>query len=176
MTTRTFTHDELKELDLDWRDHGGLIVSCESIDKARWYTLMRIVFEHDGSLWEIFRMDPATEMQEGQDIWDMDPVTAYQVEPYEATVTKYPEGPMTIPDLEPADLTDPDLDDLLARHDAQVRTLLLRREQLAFQLRHSADIAERATEVGVTRHVADDDLATELAIVNEELAAMGVEL
>lgn len=87
--TRGFSHDELEELGLDWKRSGPPVIECETIDKRRWYSVMRIVFRHDGAFWQINRSDPATEMQEGQDIWIDDPVKAVQVEPYEATVTKY---------------------------------------------------------------------------------------
>ena len=67
---------------------------------------------------------------------------------------------MTLPDLEPADLDDPDLDDAMRRHDEQVAALLCRREDLARRYRHAID---------------DDayDLAAELEMVDEELAALG---
>lgn len=87
--TREFSHDELEELELDYSTDGAPIVECEPWDKRRWYTVMRIIFEHDGALWRIYRMDPATEMQEGQDKWGSDPVVATRMEPYEVTVTKY---------------------------------------------------------------------------------------
>lgn len=89
MNTRTFTHDELEDLELNWSTGGAPIVQCTPRHKRRWYTVMRIVFEHDGAFWQIDRMDPATEMQEGQDRWESDPVVATQVEPYEATVIRY---------------------------------------------------------------------------------------
>lgn len=88
-TTRTFTHEELEELQLDWSSSGAPIVECEAYDKRRWYTIMRIVFEHDGALWQIERMDPNSEIQEGQDTWASDPVTATLVESYEVSVIKY---------------------------------------------------------------------------------------
>ena len=87
--TRTFTHDELEDLSLDWSTAGDPIVSCEAYGKHRWYTVMRIVFTYEDALWQIERMDPATEIQEGQDIWSSDPVVATQVEPYEVPVIKY---------------------------------------------------------------------------------------
>lgn len=88
-TTRTFTVAELEELQLDYLDSGAPIVQCEAYDKRRWYTVMRIVFEHDSALWQIERMDPNSEIQEGQDKWSSDPVVATQVEAYEVPVTKY---------------------------------------------------------------------------------------
>jgi hypothetical protein len=88
-TFRAFTHDELEELGLDWKASGEPIIQSEAHDKRRWYTIVRIIFEHDGAFWRIDRMDPATEMQEGQDIWSSDPVVAVRVEPYSVTITKY---------------------------------------------------------------------------------------
>lgn len=87
--TREFSHEELEELELDWRTSGGVVKESEVYDRMRWAAVLRIVFAYDGAFWQIDRMDPATEMQEGQDIWDADPVVATRVEPYEVTVTKY---------------------------------------------------------------------------------------
>lgn len=88
---REFTVEELEEVyDLPWN-----AVSNEEDYKARWYTGRIVVFKADDDLhYEVYYMDPATEMQEGQDRWNIDnyernTVTAYRVEPVEVTVTKW---------------------------------------------------------------------------------------
>lgn len=74
--TRKFSVEELEEdYDLPW---GA--VSDEVADKHRWYTIHELVFKaDDGHHYEVNYMDPATEMQEGQDRWFDDPMTAVKV-------------------------------------------------------------------------------------------------
>jgi hypothetical protein len=88
MTTRKFSVEQLEELDITWRTDAP-VVFTEEWDQRRWYTVRRVVFKFEDQLWEIFYNDPATEMQEGQDRFDHDPVTAHLVEPVEVTVTRY---------------------------------------------------------------------------------------
>lgn len=90
-TTRTFTADELNDLELDWLDTAGntSVVHIEDIGHGRWYRYQRVVFTHDGQLWRIRRQQPLTEIQE-KDPWNGDDtVTATLVEPYQETVTRY---------------------------------------------------------------------------------------
>lgn len=85
---RTFTRDELEELGLPDSDHT---VHTEQIDERRWYSIHELIFrvEDDGPLWRVSYYEPLTELQE-HDTWnDAETIEAVQVEPYEATVTKY---------------------------------------------------------------------------------------
>jgi hypothetical protein len=86
--TRTFSVEQIEDMGLTWRVDAP-VVSTEEWDQHRWYTVRRVIFEFESQLWEIFYNDPATELQEGQDKFDEDPVTAYQVEPFQVTVTQY---------------------------------------------------------------------------------------
>lgn len=90
--TREFTVEELEE-DYDL-PYGGEI-SFERIDKHRWYTVCEVVFQaDDGLTYMVDYLDPATEMQEGQDRWPIhsytnNTVLGIRVEPKEITVTKW---------------------------------------------------------------------------------------
>jgi hypothetical protein len=86
--TRTFSVEQIEEMGLTWRVDAP-VVSTEEWDKLRWATVRRVIFEYESKLWEIFYNEPATEMQEGQEAFEEDPVTAYQVEPFQVTVTQY---------------------------------------------------------------------------------------
>lgn len=48
-------------------------------DDHRWHTDRYYVFERDGRLFEFLYMEPATEMQDGQDVWEADPIPCYEV-------------------------------------------------------------------------------------------------
>lgn len=92
MTTRTFSAEYLEEeACVTWGvgSSSPLVVLSEPMDKHRWYTVVRVVFKHEDQLWEIFYNDPATEMQEDMDRFDIDPVRATLVEAFEKTVTDY---------------------------------------------------------------------------------------
>lgn len=82
--TRNFTVEELEEeYDLPW----GAIYE-ETVDKRRWYSVLELVFlADDGKHYMVDYMDPATEMQDGQDRWEDSRgyVEATQVEPVEVT-------------------------------------------------------------------------------------------
>jgi hypothetical protein len=91
--TREFTVEELEEeYDLPY---SGEELSFERIDKHRWYTVCEVVFKaDDGLTYMVDYLDPATEMQDGQDRWPIDnyknnSVNAVQVEPKEVTTTKW---------------------------------------------------------------------------------------
>jgi hypothetical protein len=86
---REFTVEELEEeYDLPYD-----AVSNEELDKHRWYTVRELVFKaDDGFFYEVSYMDPATEMQEGQDRWDEDhrgKVEAIRVEAKEVTAVEW---------------------------------------------------------------------------------------
>lgn len=79
MTTRKFSVETLEEdYGLPYED----ALSFERVDKHRWYTVCEVVFraKDDGLYWCVDYLEPASEMQEGQDYWFDDPVTAIQVE------------------------------------------------------------------------------------------------
>lgn len=68
--TRTFTTEQLDELDIGpWN-----CVASIPGDKARWYTWLDLIFEHEGQYWMVAYMEPATEMQDGQEVWYEEPV------------------------------------------------------------------------------------------------------
>lgn len=86
--TREFSVEQLVEEIEVTRKHDGILIH-EEWDKRRWYIVRRVVFEFEGNLWEIFYNEPSTEIQEDQDLFDEDPVTAYQVAPVQVSVTHY---------------------------------------------------------------------------------------
>lgn len=87
---REFSIEDLEEeYDLPYE-----AVSNEEFDKHRWYTVRTLVFKaDDGHHYEVGYMDPATEMQEGQDRWDYDYktglVSAIRVEAKEVTTIEW---------------------------------------------------------------------------------------
>lgn len=84
LITRDFTVSELEDLDLPWSNLGSEVVS-----EHRWYTRRTAVFEYEGAFWQVEYMDPATELQGGQDTWDSDIVKATQVEKRPVTVERW---------------------------------------------------------------------------------------
>jgi len=86
--TRNFTVEELEEqYDLPW----GAIHE-ETVDKRRWYSVLELVFlADDGNHYMVDYMDPATEMQDGQDRWEDSRgyVEATQVHPVEITTVAW---------------------------------------------------------------------------------------
>lgn len=75
--TRKFSVEDLEEkYELPWN-----AVARETIDKRRWYSVDDVVFRaDDGYYYLVQYCDPATEMQDGQDRWWNDPMTATRVE------------------------------------------------------------------------------------------------
>lgn len=88
---RTFTQDELEDLGLPYGGvkGGAKILATEDVEEARWGTRRIVVFEHDSKVWAVQFYDPATEMQEGMDIWEEDPVVATEMRPEQVTVTRW---------------------------------------------------------------------------------------
>lgn len=86
--TRKFTVEELEEkYDLPWNP-----IYEETIDKRRWYSVVELVFKADDGLhYTVYYMDPATEMQDGQDRWEDSRgyVEGIQVEPVEVVTVKW---------------------------------------------------------------------------------------
>lgn len=87
--TRTFTPDELDELEVAF--DGECVVQTRQTSSGRWETHHIAIFraEDDGLLWQVGYQLPATERQECDRWYDENPVTATQVEPYQVEVTKY---------------------------------------------------------------------------------------
>lgn len=71
------------------------VVTKEIGQKHRWYTDILVTFRqrsNPGPFWQFVFMDPATESQEGQDVFDIDAdgmVECYEVFPREVTTTIY---------------------------------------------------------------------------------------
>lgn len=88
MIKRTFTRDELDELDIPFSRN---IVHTEQIDTTRWATHHICIFrtEEDGPLWQVGYQRPATEQQECDRWYDEKVIEATQVEPHEITVVEY---------------------------------------------------------------------------------------
>lgn len=71
-----------------WTTH----ISKRTGDKHRWHTDEWFVFEQDGKFYEFLYMEPATEMQEGQDVWEDyygEQIPCYEVIPVQKTTTVY---------------------------------------------------------------------------------------
>lgn len=65
-------------------------VAKQFVSDHRWSTTYLIVYKDDtDALWGFYYDEPATEMQEGQDVFINDPVPTFPVEAREITVTKY---------------------------------------------------------------------------------------
>lgn len=90
--TRHFTVEALEE---DYDLPFGGEIFFERGDKHRWYTVCDVVFKaDDGLTYMVHYLEPATEMQDGQDRWIIDnyadeTVLATQVEPKEVTTIKW---------------------------------------------------------------------------------------
>ena len=87
--TRKFTVEELEEVyDLPYE-----AIHQDTVDKRRWYSVVELVFlADDEKHYMVDYMDPATEMQEGQERWDEDSkgfVEAILVEPVEVKTIEW---------------------------------------------------------------------------------------
>jgi hypothetical protein len=87
--TRLIDADEASEIAWGESFEGYEFIAKQHISDHRWYTRQLIVFKHDGALLGFFYMDPKTEMQDGQDRFESDPVKAFAVEGREVTTTVY---------------------------------------------------------------------------------------
>jgi hypothetical protein len=55
-------------------------IAYQEVSQHRWYTKYLVVFENaDGHLMGFYHLKPATEMQEGQDEFEDDPVPVFHV-------------------------------------------------------------------------------------------------
>lgn len=64
-------------------------MAAQDVSKHRWYTKRLIVFERDGALLGFYYLAPASECQEGQDLFESDPVRVFPVVAREITQTVY---------------------------------------------------------------------------------------
>lgn len=74
--------------DIVYGDH----VAVQDVSRHRWYTKQLVVFERDGRLWGFHYLDPATELQEGQDKFESDPVPLFPVVAKQVVTTRYEAG------------------------------------------------------------------------------------
>lgn len=90
-TTRTFTRNELEDLELPFEidDEDGEIVSDTIVGKKRWSLIHKLVFRLNGmapdEAYRVNYLTPATECQE-QRAWESSEVTAQLVRLVERTV------------------------------------------------------------------------------------------
>lgn len=85
MGTQFFTRAQLDELDVTYENLHREIVTTN-----RWSNTVEVVFEHDGRHWQVEFEEPATEMQEGQDVWSgRDEIQAVEVHQMPVTVTAW---------------------------------------------------------------------------------------
>lgn len=84
MSEMTITVDEADEI-REMEAHEPQVVS-----KHRWYTKLLIPFTDEaGALRGFFYLDPASELQEGQDRYESDPVKTFAVTSREVTTIVY---------------------------------------------------------------------------------------
>ena len=67
----------------------GSSLAKEEGNKHRWYTNRHIIFEKNGKFYEFIYMQPASELQEDQDIFEASPVPCYRVEAKQIIKTIY---------------------------------------------------------------------------------------
>lgn len=67
----------------------GNLVAVQEVSQHRWYTRMLVVYRDGEALRGFYHLDPATEMQEGQDEYEDDPVPTFPVTAREQVVTVY---------------------------------------------------------------------------------------
>jgi hypothetical protein len=79
----TITVDEAE--DIAWGEH----VAVQPVSEHRWYDKQLVVFERDGALMGLHYLKPKTEMQEGQDRFEGDPVPIFPVKAREVVATVY---------------------------------------------------------------------------------------
>lgn len=83
VATRSITQDEAES-------HIYNNIGTTEVSEHRWYTKQLVVFEDaDGALMGFYWLKPKTEMQEGMDEYEADPVPIYPVTAKEVTTTVY---------------------------------------------------------------------------------------
>jgi hypothetical protein len=64
-------------------------LASQLVSKHRWYTRYLIVFSYQQELRGFYYNEPATEEQEGQEVFDSDPVETFPVVAKQVTTTIY---------------------------------------------------------------------------------------
>lgn len=59
--------------------YGLNLVAIQFESEHRWYNRKLVVFTQDGDLWGFYYDEPATEVQEGMDVFEAIPVPVYPV-------------------------------------------------------------------------------------------------
>jgi hypothetical protein len=87
---REFDKGMLTELADGHGSDGAVTVSDRHSHSGRWTEQRELVFEFDGRLYMVLYERGLTEMQYQEPFeYEPDMIKAYEVEPYEETVTKY---------------------------------------------------------------------------------------
>lgn len=63
--------------------------AVQTVSEHRWYTKQLVVFEYQGVEVGFYYLKPATELQEGQERFESDPVKVFPVTAREVTSTVY---------------------------------------------------------------------------------------
>lgn len=82
----TISEDEAHEILCDSS------VARQTISEHRWYTKQLIVYRRDEELMGFYYLDPATEEQEGQDVFESDPIEVFPVIARQVVTTVYKPG------------------------------------------------------------------------------------
>lgn len=64
-------------------------IAVQDISNHRWYIKQLVVFRKDDELLGFYYLRPKTEIQEGQDRFENDPVEVYPISSREVTMTIY---------------------------------------------------------------------------------------
>lgn len=80
--------EDAKEIVGDYSNTATCVYTEEG-DRHRWYRDLFTVFKTDSTHFGVYWMDPASELQEDQDLFHSDPVEIYPVESYEQIITKW---------------------------------------------------------------------------------------
>ncbi|MCK9901331.1 hypothetical protein [Glutamicibacter sp. V16R2B1] len=97
--TRTFTRDELFDLDIPYSDDT---VHTEHVDSGRWNETRTAVFKHDGTHWRVTYQVGLTEMQDCDRWLYQDVISAVEVRPVEVTRMVTTTEWQPVPAAEPA--------------------------------------------------------------------------
>ena len=67
-------------------------VAIQEVSKHRWYTRKLVIYSNEdkgGAFWGFYYLDPLTEVQEGQDCFEADPVPVFPVVAREVVAITY---------------------------------------------------------------------------------------
>lgn len=89
---KTITQEQAE--DIVW---GHDVVAFQEVSTHRWHTKKLVVFRSDDteyattgvSLWGFYYLDPLTELQDGQDMFESDPVEVFPVDARQVVTTVY---------------------------------------------------------------------------------------